>query len=397
MKLRTILAMPLLSIALLAGCQGDPKVDLAQAREDFAQEDYAAAASTATVALQADPGNVQVLRLLADSQLRARQADSAGLTIDRLERAGFDTREIARMRAELALLEGDPQAALALVADDPSPAARYARAEALRLLDRKDEAAAIYEQALAEGGDVRLATAFARMRLLEGDTPAVRRIYQRMRQFAPKAYAARVLAGDLADAEGRTDAAIAAYSDVVKAFPQRAEPMIVLALLLDDQGEVERAKAVFEKAEALAPNDERLFALKIQLWSEQGKWKDIREALQGRESELDPASALGMTYGEALLQLGQAEQARVLLSRAVLMRPENPYPRMLLGEAQLATGDADGAWQTLRPIAQLPDANPRLLDVASKAARAVGDPAAAGLSARLKDPAAPWNQKAAAS
>lgn len=392
MKMSTRLALPLLPIVLLAGCQDDPAVDFAQAKESFAQEDYAAASNAATAALQGDPGNLEMLRLLADSQLRAGDLDGAGFTIDRLERAGLDKPQLARMQAELALLEDEPEEAWALVRTVADPKARYARAEALRLLDRKDEAAAIYEQGLTEGKDVRLATAYARMRLLEADTAAVRRIHSRMREFAPDAYATRVLAGDLADAEGRTDAAIAAFSGVTKQFPERPEPMIVLAALLDEQGKVKQAQAMLDKAEELAPNDQRLFALKIQLLSEQGKWQEIREALQGRESDLVPTSALGMSYGEALLRLGQAEQARVLFGRAVLMRPENPYPRMLLGEAQLETGDAQGAWETLRPIAELPDANPRLLDVASKAAKAVGDPAAAALSARLNDPAAPWNQ-----
>ncbi|WP_198045725.1 tetratricopeptide repeat protein [Novosphingobium aquimarinum] len=396
MKLRTRLAILLLPLALLAGCQDDPQADFASARDSFAQGDYVAAANAATTGLRAAPDDVAMLRLLADSQLRSGDADGAARTIDRVERGGLEAPEVARLRAELALLEGEPQRALALVGKDGGADTRFVRAEALRQLGRQNEATAIFEAGLAEGKDVRLATAYARARLTQGDTEGAARIYQRMREFAPKAYATRVLEGDLADAQGQTNAAIRAFAGVMKDFPNRAEPMIVLAALLDEKGKVKQAQAVLDKAEAIAPNDERLFALRVQLLSEQGKWKEIREALQGRESTLEPASALGMSYGEALLRLGHPEQARVLLSRAVLMRPQNPYPRMLLGEAQLATGDAEGAWDTLRPVAERPDANPQLLDVASKAAKAVGDPAAAGLSARLHDPAAPWNRKAAA-
>jgi len=203
-----------------------------------------------------------------------------------------------------------------------------------------------------------------------------------MREFAPTAFATRVLAGDLADAEGRTEAAIAAFSGLVRDFPDRVEPMIVLAALLDQKGRPEAAQALFDKAEAISPDDERMLPLRIRLLSGQGKWQEVREALQGRESALVPASALGLSYGEALLRLGQAEQARILFNRAVLMRPENPYTRMLLGEAQLATGDAEGAWDTLEPLTEMPDAPPELFAVAGKAARAVGNPAAARLEAR---------------
>ncbi|MFD2136214.1 tetratricopeptide repeat protein [Novosphingobium resinovorum] len=93
-----------------------------------------------------------------------------------------------------------------------------------------------------------------------------------------------------------------------------------------------------------------------------------------------------MRYGEALLQLGHAEQARVIFRRAVLALPGNPYARLMLGESQLATGDGQGAWATLQPLAASTLAGPQVLEAAEQAARAVDAPEAAALQARL-DPA----------
>lgn len=382
MNLRSRLALPVLPLVLLAACHGDPKAAFGDARASFAQEDYVAATKAATAELRDSPEDVALLRLLADSQLRSGDAEGAARSIERAERAGLEARQVARMRAELDLLEGEPKQALSLIGDDGSADARFVRAEALRQLGRKEEAMAIYEAGLAEGKDVRLATAYARSRLIEGDTATAARIYRQMREFAPQAYATRVLEGDLADAQGRTDAAITAFKGVVKDFPQRVEPMIVLAALLDQQGRGAEARDLFAKAEAIAPNDERMLPIKVRLLSGQGKWQEIREVLQGQESTLVPASSLGLSYGEALLRLGQADQARILFNRALLARPENPYIRMLLGEAQLATGDAQGAWHTLQPLTDIPDAPKELYALAGKAARAVGDPAAGSLEAR---------------
>ncbi|MFC3214556.1 tetratricopeptide repeat protein [Novosphingobium panipatense] len=90
-----------------------------------------------------------------------------------------------------------------------------------------------------------------------------------------------------------------------------------------------------------------------------------------------------MTYGEALLHLGHAEQARAIFRRAVLHFPHNLYAQLMLGRAQLAAGDAASSWETLAPLARSTLARPDVLEPAVQAARAAGAPEAAGLQMRL--------------
>ena len=67
--------------------------------------------------------------------------------------------------------------------------------------------------------------------------------------------------------------------------------------------------------------------------------------------------------------------------------PGNREAVRLLAEAQLAGGDAAGAVATLRPLADQPAARSDELALMAKAARSLGDPAAATYAARSKRPA----------
>lgn len=376
------LALPLAVLGALPGCGDSPETLLAKARESVAVQDYQAARLQLASALLKEPENTEILALLAQVQLRLGDAEAAQGLLDRLERRGGTPRPW--MKAEIALLRGRPAEALKLLGGDASTDGWRVRAEAQLALDDPSGAVRSFERGMAAGGDVRLASSYARYRLTNGDLRGAADILRRMQAMAPKAYETLVLAGDLAAARGQDDGAIAAYLKASEAYPDRVAPMLALANQYDGKGQLDKAGEWVEKAGKLAPSDPEVEALKYQVMSGKGEWEKIRLGLQGRESQLEPGSGLQMTYAEALLRLGYAEQARILFNRAALALPGNPYSRMMLGEAQLASGDADGAWATLAPLAASTLARPEVLQSAEKAARAAGAPEAYALRARLE-------------
>lgn len=380
------LVLPFLALGALASCGEGPDTLFARAQQEFAAENYRQARVDVSAALRKRPDDRAMLTLLIETQLRLGDPDGVDAAIARLERAGGKGAVAARWRAEAALLHHDPKAALALLGEDASPQAARVRAEAY--LAQGDDAAArtAYERGIAAGGDVRLAASYARYLLLDGDLDRAAGVIARMQASAPRAYETLVAAGDLASAQGRDDAAGAAYRKAVDAFPDRIAPMLALANHYDELGKLDEASKLVEQAGSVAPDAPEVEEMRIQILSEQGEWEAIRKALQSRESTLDAGSALSMSYGEALLRLGHPEQARAIFRRAVLVLPGNPYSRMMLGEAQLATGDAQAAWTTLAPLAASTLARPEVLDRAAKAARGAGAPEADALQARL-DPA----------
>lgn len=384
MKTIARISLPLAAALLLAGCQASPQDQFAKAQASFAARDFVAARIAVSAALQGDPGNREMLMLLARAQLALGDGDAAEAAIDRLTAAGGSGPEVEMMKARLALLQNRPADALKLAAGNTTPQGWAIRASAHLGLGQTAEAITAFQQGMAAGDDIGLATDYARY-LLQTDQPdAVVPILARMQATAPKAYETQVLVGDLAVARGQTDAAITAYRNVIKNFPDRVDPYLALANQLDEKGKVDEAMAELAKAEKLGSSSPDVQSLKVQLLSEKGDWEEIRDTLQTQESTLDPSSGIGMTYAEAMLRLGHAEQARMLFARAMLVIPNNPYARMMLGESQLATGDAAGAWTTLKPLAQSTLADGRILELAEKAARESGAPEAGALRTRLE-------------
>jgi predicted Zn-dependent protease len=380
------IALPFLALGALASCGDGPDALFQRAKQEFAVENYRQARVDLSAALRKRPEDRAMLELLVETQLRLGDPDGADSAMARLERVGGKGAVPARMRAEAALLHQDPKQALALLGNDASPQGWQVRAEALLALGQEGAARAAYDKGLAAGGDVRLGASYARYLLLDGDLYQAAKVVQRMQAIAPGAYETLVAAGDLASAQGRDDAAGAAYRKVVEAYPDRIAPMLALADHYDEMGNLDEATKLVEQAGKVAPDAPEVEEMRIQLLSEKGDWEAIRSALQSRESDLAAGSTLSMSYGEALLRLGHPEQARAIFRRAVLVLPGNPYSRMMLGEAQLATGDATGAWATLAPLAASTLARPEVLERAAKAARGAGAPQADALQARL-DPA----------
>lgn len=378
------MTLPLVALGSLAGCGDSPEVLFEKAKASFAAEDYNSARLQVATALKEQPDNKAMLELLVESQLRMGDPDGAEGAIGRLERAGGGGPALGLMKAEVALLRGKAAQAIALAAGNPDPEAWLVRAQAHLALGENAKAVEAFKQGLDTGGGLRLAEAYARYLLQNNDVAGTRSVYQRMVKLDPKAYETMVLAGDIAAAQGQTEQAIKAFTAVSATYPERVAPLLALANQYDALGKVDEAIATVKKAETIAPDAAAVQDLKIQLWAEKGEWTKIRDALQGREQDLVPGSGLQMKYAEALLRLGHGEQARMLFNRAVLALPGNPYARMMLGEAQLETGDNAGAWQTLKPLAMGTLARPEVLESAAKAAKAVRAPEASALGARLQ-------------
>lgn len=392
-----LLPTPLLMAPLLLGlasCADNPAGHADKARTAFAAEDFATARVEALAAL--DSGKIAgkdahaLLRLLARAQLRLGDGDGAQATLVRLEEAGAGGPEVTRMKAEAALLRGLAKQTLSLLGDDRDADAWRLRAAAQQALGNSAQALDAYRQGLAAGDNVQLARDYARFLLTAEDLSGAEQVLGVMQRLDPKGLDTAMLEGALRLKQGQLDLAAAAYDRAIAAYPKRIEPLIERANLADMQGQLDRAIALITTAAKLAPGDGRVLDLQVQFASEKGDWEKVRKLLAPHEIDLDPRTPNGLTYAEALLRLGHPEQARVIFARALLLSPQNPYSRLMLAEAQLATGDAATALRTVRPLSDSLLAGERELDLALRAARAAGDPAADQLAARVRS--AQWQQ-----
>ncbi|MBC2669413.1 tetratricopeptide repeat protein [Novosphingobium piscinae] len=369
-------------LLLLAGCGPDPAALLDRARSAIAAADDQAARLDLLGVLRARPEDPTALALLAEVQLRLGDGEGAITALDRLEAVRPPNPSSRRLRAEAELLRGKPAAALALIAQDRSAQAWRLRAAAA--LAQGDQAAAIaaYDSGLRAGADARLLVDYARLLLAAEDRAGALRLLTRLKQMAPKDFATLLLEGDVLSLAQNSTAAGAAYRAAAAAAPQRIEPLLGQAGLADAAGDDAAVERWVKAAEALAPDDPRVRHWRVQVAQLNGDWETVRRMLAPRESELDPRSPEGLAYAEALLNLGQPEQARALFRRTLALSPQNPYARLMLAEAELATGDAGQALETVRPLAGSAMAGDRELDLAERAARAAGLPEAGTFAQR---------------
>jgi tetratricopeptide (TPR) repeat protein len=387
MKAAPYLALPLAALLALGGCGDRPETLFARARAAFDAENYPQARNDLSSALDKRPGDRAMLALLVETQLRLGDPDAAERALARFERSGGSGPALARMRAQLALLRRDPGQVLELLGRDGSTDGWRIRAEAHLALGDDKAARAAFENGFRAHrrvpGDMRLLTAYARFLLLDGDLPQAARLLAAMKAVSAEAYPTLVMAGDLAISQGDRDTARNAYRQAVKRYPDQAAPMLALAFILREDGDLAGAQHLVGQVDAIEPGNPRAELLGFQIMADREEWASVRRDLLPREATLTPGSPLSTIYGETLLRLGQSEQARMLFTRAVLHMPGDPSLRTMLAEAQLATGDARRAWATIAPLAAGTLATPDILDCALRAARRVRAPEAAGLAARL--------------
>ena len=235
----------------------------------------------------------------------------------------------------------------------------------------------------AGGQNFALAHDYAAFLIAAHDYQGAAAALETLRRIGPGRLDTLMVAGTLAAQTGRLADAKRSFSAAADAYPSRTEPLTALASLADMEGQIDAAVALVARAAKIAPANHEVVDLTVQLASEKGDWETVRKTLMGQESTLDPRSANGMSYAEALLRLGHPEQARAMFAQALLLSPQNPYARLMLAEAQLAVGDAAGALRTAQPLAESVLAGQREVDLALRAAKAANDPAAAGYAARM--------------
>ncbi|MBA4353337.1 MAG: hypothetical protein C0409_01475 [Novosphingobium sp.] len=384
MKTLPMLPLALLPLAfLVASCGDDPAARITRAREEIATMELGAARVDLTAALADKGDDAELLKLLANVQLRLGDGDGAQASAARLERLGAKGAELARIKAEAALLRGHPDEALALLGNDNAPSAWRVRAAAKIALKDTAGGLAALERGAAAGGDPLLLRDYARFLIDAQDLDGAARQVAALSRVQADNFDALMLTADIAVRRGNMAQAHAALERVAKRYPKVPDPWIARATAFDIEGKLDEAIAMTGRAAAIAPDDSRVTDLKVQFAAMKGDWEQVRAVLAKQEGTLDPVSANGLTYAEAMLRLGHPEQARAMFQRALTRSPNNPYSRLMLAQAQLATGDASAAYATVRPLSDGLLAGPRELELAEKAARAMGSAEADGLKRRL--------------
>ena len=381
--MRKTIILPVL--LALAACAASPEEQAADARAAFAANDYAKARILAASALEAMPGNKELLLLQAKTLLALGDGAGAGAALQKLAAAG-GVPEQAELTAEAALLRNAPQVARDALANATSSEAD--RLRGLAAIQDGDTAAAAgyFAKAVAVGDNARAFTDMARLRLIERDTAAASELAEKAAALSPHGIDTLLVKGQIALVKGDLKTALDTYSDAAKRYPTSLAALNGQAAALGDLGRFTDMLAVADKAAEVASRNLEVAYLRARAGVAMQNWELVRSTVQPLEAEIPGVHPLRVLYAEALIKLDRSELAAAQLSPIVRVQPGNRQAALLLAEARLASKDGRGAMAALQAIADSPQARPEELTVMARAAKAAGDPRAAEYEKRSKSP-----------
>ncbi|GAA4644457.1 hypothetical protein GCM10023115_24170 [Pontixanthobacter gangjinensis] len=382
---------PLLVLASLSACGLEPQERYERAQESFAQSNFEAARLDLVSALKEQAGDSRLLTLLARTQIAMGDGEGALLTLDTLGKSSSKPDDFLALLAEAEVLRGQFDQALEIVAGEQSTSAYRAAALAHIGLKNVESAREAIDSGLAiNAEDAALLATSARFELATGNSDLARQRADLALKVAPRMHDALLVAAQISASTNRLSAALAAYDQGLKAHPASIEIRMGKIATLGDLDRIEEASGLLDETVKMAPENDKLLFLQARLAIENSDWNKARSLLQDKESLLRNNPNMQIIYAQALLELGQVEQARTWLLPIVRRYPGQRFARQLLGDSQLRSGDARDAFATLRILAQRPDASPQELGLAAKAAQLIGDPLAKDFSDRAKLPAPEW-------
>ena len=372
-------------LLMAASCSPSPDELLAKAKTAFAAHDYAAARLHLAAAAEKAPGQREIVLLQAKTALALGDGDGAAAALARLTGGKAPAGELAELMAEAALLRQAPVEARQLVGTATSAEASRLRALAFLQEQNGDGAKEQFQQAVAAGGNTRAYADYARFLIMEGDIDGARDMSNRALKAAPAGLDALLVGGQMAAMQGDPGLALKRYSAAADRYPASVAARIGQAAVLGDLG---RLDDMDRKLTALAQSGVKtpeLTYLQVKSAAVRKDWAKVRNLVQAVEWDLPLYDPSRLLYGEALLRLDQHAQAIAQIEPVARAQPGNRVAQKLLAEAQLAEGDAGGAFTTLRPIADSAGAEPEELQLMAKIAAATGDASADSYRVRAVD------------
>lgn len=389
MKNHRKIIIPLAAAVLLSSCGLDADGRYERAQQSFAENNFTEARLDLLAALKERPEDEGMLLLLGKTQLALGDGEGAAGSFARISK--ITTPDLQALRGEAELLRGQVEKAFATVDGLETAAAWRVRGIAHATQQELPEAVAAFEQGTeAEGDKAPVFASFARFALGLGDYPKAEELAAKALEHDDGLLDAMLVSGQIHAAQNRLPEALAAYEGALKRFPDNLAATIGRIGILGDQDRLDEADTLLAEVAERHPADQQVLYLQARMATEREDWARVRSLLQSHETAMRSHAATQVLYAQALLRLGQVQQARSWLEPLVNRYPNQRLARRLLGEAQLQGGDARSALDRVRVLADRPDASPEELKLAAKAAKQAGDEKAAEYARRASMPAPEW-------
>ena len=390
-------ALPLAAALLLAACSDadeSGKTPYERGVAALANDQPRTARIEFLNAIKAAPRDPAPRLMQARTYLALGDGVAAEAELTRARDLGAPLTEIYHLMAHALLLQGQPQRALVEARLAPPEHQAYAgRIAGKAFAEAGDpaQAAAAFAHSLAiepKNGDT--LTDYARFRRGNGDLAGAIQSADAALAADPANAEALTLRGELTRSQYGLAAALPWFDRALEIDPDNVIALLERAATLGELGRMEAMLADTRAALKLAPRNAMAFYLQALLAARAGKFDLARSLYERTRGTLDDQPA-GLLLASAIdYQTGAPERAITRLEQLVGMQPNNVKARRLLGAAHWKTGDATGTVETLRPLADRPDADSYSLSLMGKALQKLGKPGpASAYLARAALPRAP--------
>jgi tetratricopeptide (TPR) repeat protein len=334
-------------------------------------------------ALEADPANRAARLVLARVDLVLGDGVAAESDVARARGAGATPGDTAHLLAHAKLLQGDAQAALDEIAlAAPAHEAYASRIEGrahLALGDDSNARAALTRALALAPNDSDVWTDVARFRRAGGDQAGALEAADRAVAARPTNVEALVLHGVLTRSQYGLAAAIPWFDQAISVDHGNVEALLERAATLGDLGRMSEMLADARAVHRLTGGHRTAFYLEAML-AARGRNFQLAKSLWARTGGAFDTIPAGRLLLSAIdFETGNEEQAARRLTALVAEQPRNRRARRLLAAAQWRMGDSNAVAATLRPIADLPDADSYSLSLIGRAMVRLGDNATGAL------------------
>jgi cellulose synthase operon protein C len=377
------IAAPLLALALLTACSGGSGTAYERGVAAFDLGDVRTARVEFLNALQADPEDKAARVMQARVHLALGDGVAAESEILRARLSGVSAPETAHLLAHAKLLQGDARAALAEAAGAAPRHEAYAariRGRAYMALGDGGNALAAFDRALVVAPrDGAVWTDVARFRRSNGDIAGALEAADRAVAASPRNAEALVLRGLLSRSQYGLAASLPWFDRALEVDGGNVEALVERAITYGDMGRASDMLADAREVHRLSGGHPTAYYLQAVLAARARNFALARRLWERTNGAFDDAPAGRLLLSAIDFETGNEKQAARRLAGLIADQPRNRRARRLLAAAQWRMGDSAAVAATLRPIADLPDADAYSLSLMGRALARLGDGAGASL------------------
>ena len=382
--LGVLLAAMLLAGWTLARMRADPRRAYGNGLVALHEGRLADARLLLARAVAIEPGLAQLA--LARVAIDSDDGIAAEAALQRAEAAGVPGARLHGLRAAAMLLDGDEDGALAEADRAPSGEGGFIQRVRARTLAANGNPGGGERMLLAllatEPRAAGAWTDLARIRLGRGDVGGAGVAAARAVALDGGAPAALTIEGEVMRRRYGPTSAIPWFRAALARDPTYVAALLPQAAVLGEVGRASEALAAARAALALRPAAPQPRYLMAVIAARAGDAALARRLLQTMDDATDAVPGVLLLGGWLAQAQGHDDLAIAKWQQLLDAQPLNADLRRLLGVVLLRSGDAQAALDTLAPIVARGDADSETLELAARAARAIGDPRAAALHDR---------------